>query len=272
MAALGHIALIVLKNFIYHLVCFGSERRYFSFKARAMLAAARHGLYESAYLDLLPLFIRPGSTVVDVGANFGAYTLAMARLVGSNGKVFSFEPLPATADLLARRFATSENVVVIREALSDGRYESIDLRVPFLIGNVPEPALAAVDPAPWNDEGLKTWRVFRVPVRRLDDHLALFHEVSFIKVDVEGHEVAFLSGAADTIQRFRPVLQFETSGIRTGARTVDIWMRGAGYVLLILRNRQLEISSAEAATGLNIYLVPEEALDRLPPALLHRLA
>jgi len=237
-----------------------------------MLAAARLGIYEAAYLDLLPLFIRPGSTVIDVGANFGAYTVAMARLVGSSGKVVAFEPLPETADILARQVATSENVVVIREALSDGQRESIDLRAPFLMGGVPEPALAAVDPVPWKDEGLQTWRVFRVSVRRLDDHLPLLHDVSFIKVDVEGHEVAFLSGAADTIQRFRPVLQLETSGIRVGARAVDSWMRGARYVLLILRNRKLEISSAESASGLNVYVVPEETIDRLPPALLHRPA
>jgi FkbM family methyltransferase len=270
MTALGHIPLIVLKNFFFHLVCRGSDQRYFALKARAMMAAARFGMYESAYFDLLPLFIRPGSTVIDVGANYGAYTLAMARLVGPSGRVFAFEPLPTTADLLERQSAASSNIVVIREALSDGGRDSIELRAPFLHGGVPEPALAAVDPAPWHADGLQTWRVFRVPVRKLDDHLALFHDVSFIKVDVEGHEAAFLSGAAGTMQRFRPVVQFETAGIRAGAERVNRWLRGARYALLILRNRQLEIASVEAAVGLNAYVVPEEMLDALPAAVLHR--
>ena len=36
--------------------------------------------------------VRPGSVVLDIGANIGALTLELARQVGSGGKVFAFEP------------------------------------------------------------------------------------------------------------------------------------------------------------------------------------
>jgi FkbM family methyltransferase len=266
------IPLIALKNVLYHGVCRGDAQRYFSLKATIMLAAARLGAYEAAYLKLLPHFIRPGSDVVDVGANFGAYTVVMARLVGSTGRVFAFEPLPPAADILTKSCAPFENVVVVREALSAGDTDAFDLRVPFLAGSVPEPALAAVDPAPWACTDLKTWRVFRVSVRRLDDHLAMLRDVSFIKVDVEGHEAAFLSGATETIRRFRPVVQLETSGIRVHAAAVADWTRDTDYVLLTVRERRLEVSSPAASRGLNSYAVPQETLGRLPAELLQKPA
>lgn len=265
----GHVPLIVLKNFLYHCVCLGSEPRYFALKAGAVRAAARLGVYERAYIKRLRLFVRPGSDVVDVGANFGAYTVVMARLVGPTGRVFAFEPLPTAADSLTRTCETLTNVVVLREALSgaDDRQDAVDLRVPFLAGGVPEPALAAIDPTPWVGTGMRTWRVFHVPVQALDDHLARFRDISFIKVDVEGHEATFLTGATETIRRFRPVLQLESSGLRAHAATVERWTRDARYMLLTVRDSRLELAAPEALRDLNVYAVPEESVDRVRAAL-----
>lgn len=261
--------LIVLKNVIFHVGCLGSESRYFRCKSRLMLAAARLGRYEAAYLKLLPVFVRPGSEVVDVGANVGAYTLVMARLVGSAGRVVAFEPLPTAADILAHTCRRMDNVAIIREALADGAHAALELRVPRLPGGVPEPSLAAVDPAPWAASGLDTWKVFRVPVRRLDDHLDGFRDISFIKVDVEGQEAAFLAGAAETIRRFRPVVQLESSGLRAHPAAIERWRQVARYVLLNLRHGRLEVASSEAWLGLNVYGLPEEMLARLPDDLLY---
>jgi FkbM family methyltransferase len=268
-AHVGGIPLIFLKNLLFHGVCLRNAPRYFALKARAMQAAARLGVYESADVRRLPFFIRPGSEVVDAGANFGAYTVVMARLAGPAGKVFAFEPLPPAADTLARTCATLSNVVIVREALSDGEnsQQTVELQVPFLAGAVPEPALAAVGPAPWADSGLKTWRVFRVPVRRLDDHLASFRDISFIKVDVEGGEAAFLTGATETIRRFRPVLQLESSGLRAHAATVEAWLRDAHYILMTPVGGRLERGTPKSLTGLNAYGVPEEMVNRLPVTL-----
>jgi FkbM family methyltransferase len=270
--AVGGVPLIVLKNFFYHCICLGSEPRYFALKARAMRAAARLGAYEAADIKRLPVLIRPGSDVVDVGANFGAYTLIMARLVGPTGKVFAFEPIPALADALTRTCEAFPNVKVLGEALSGGHGERevMDLRVPLLAGGVPEPALAAVDPAPWAGTGLRTWKVFRVPARRLDDHLASFRDVSFIKVDVEGHEPAFLEGAIETIRRFRPVLQLEWSGLRAHAAAVEGWTRDARYVLLTVTAGRVDLAAPDRSSALNVYGVPEEMVARLGGALLQK--
>src|SRR6202166_717331 len=46
-------------------------------------------------------WLRPGMTVIDIGANLGAYSLPMARLVGPEGQVFAYEPASETRRLLA---------------------------------------------------------------------------------------------------------------------------------------------------------------------------
>lgn len=80
-------------------------------------------------LSLLPYVIRPGSDVIDVGANFGAYTRVMAGHAGSRGRVFAFEPVPPVAEILERSCAALENVVVMREALSEDAEETLELRM-----------------------------------------------------------------------------------------------------------------------------------------------
>src|SRR6185312_12382199 len=57
--------------------------------------------------DLLPQLVRPGSVVIDVGANIGHYTLRLAQLVGPEGRVYAFEPMPKTFDLLCRNVVTA---------------------------------------------------------------------------------------------------------------------------------------------------------------------
>ena len=46
-------------------------------------------------------WLRPGMTVIDIGANLGVYSLPMARLVGPEGQVFAYEPATETRRLLA---------------------------------------------------------------------------------------------------------------------------------------------------------------------------
>ncbi len=69
---------------------------------------------------LLGQFVRPGDSVIDVGANVGHYTVRLSRLVGPQGRVFAFEPVPATFEVLASnlRSAGCENVTLFNTAAS----------------------------------------------------------------------------------------------------------------------------------------------------------
>jgi FkbM family methyltransferase len=153
------------------------------------------GVYDLVVTEAIWRLVRPGDTVLDVGANVGYMTLAMtARLAGS-GRVFSFEPHPSLFGELAlnataarERFAGVE-VSARREALSDTA-GAVGLRIPE--GFDANRGLASVGPA---GEGIP------VTARRLDD-LAdeIGAEVALMKIDVEGHEHATFRGAASMLK------------------------------------------------------------------------
>src|SRR5439155_13217911 len=90
------------------------------------------GKVDEPELALLGLFVKPGACVVDVGANFGLYTKALAELVGPSGRVYSIEPVPETFDILTANVARLglSNVVPMRYAVSDSDGERVRLVVP----------------------------------------------------------------------------------------------------------------------------------------------
>lgn len=265
---MGGLPLVLAKNVLFHAGCFGRIDPYFAVKGRVMLAAARLGAYERPSMRLLPWFVRTGAVTVDVGANVGAYTHAMARLVGPSGRVVAFEPVPPVAAVLERSCAGMPAVTVVREALSGGRETFVDLHVPYLPGRVPEPSLAYVDGTASPGAGLAIWQTFHVPARRLDDHLDALRGVSFIKADVEGHEMAFLEGASRTVRTFRPCVQLESGGLGRHRATVTAWAERHDYALFSLAGGRLAPVGATGTLSLNVYLLPNEAQATLPPAAL----
>ena len=144
-------------------------------------------------------------TAVDVGANRGLYARRLAKLCP---RVIACEPQPGLASRLVA--ATPANVIVLPVALSHTAGET-SFRIP-LVGSVPAHTRGTLDAGDGRaGEEVSTITVLRL---RLDD-LEL-ERVGFMKIDVEGHELDVLHGAADTIERWRPRLLVECE-VDTGA-------------------------------------------------------
>lgn len=149
--------------------------------------------------------LEPGQTVLDIGAHKAAFTYWMSQRVGPRGKVYAFEPQPQLAAYL-QSFADTcrhQNVQVCPVALSD-RTRQGELLVPHahLGWATLEFTAAAADQT-----------VLKVPVERLDDYLARLaarRPISFIKCDVELHELAVLRGGTQLLQQDRPILLVES--------------------------------------------------------------
>ena len=155
-------------------------------------------------LRVIRALVRKGDTVVDIGANWGFFTANLARLVGRAGHVHAIEPDPRQRESLEAISARHGNVTLHATGLSDREGEAI-LHVPVMDGR-PIGALASLT--------VPTGRAEidheRVPVRltRLDA-LPIGGRVTFVKCDVEGHELAVLRGAGALLRRDRPAVLVE---------------------------------------------------------------
>lgn len=140
---------------------------------------------------------------MDAGAYKGGYTYWMRDAVGDSGRVLAFEPQPELHHRLGRTVAAFgwTNVDVRGVALSDGGGQT-EIHVP---GRGPS-RRASID---WERPGART---VLVPRSTLDEVLSRSvggSPPSFIKCDVEGHELAALRGAAGTLASARPTLLVE---------------------------------------------------------------
>lgn len=207
-------------------------------------AAALRGLSPYAFfieneIAGLAEVVRPGDVCLDIGAEYGLYTLALAGLAGPGGRVCAVEPLPGPARFLrsATRTLGARNVRVLRRAVGAEKGTgtlSLPLRRGLPVHGRAFLTTGARSAGP-NAE-FRGERTVAAPVTTLDalvDEQGLEH-VDFIKADVEGAELAVLDGAATTLRTHRPALLLEIEDrhlAKYGARAADLVERLAqtGY-------------------------------------------
>jgi FkbM family methyltransferase len=182
------------------------------------------GRYEGAELACAFEFLRKTGLIrgdaVDVGANIGNHALYFA---GYFANVVALEPNPRLFELLAINARLSKNIHPLNIGASD----------------VSKEMSLSYDSANWGGGKLSkdrpdASRAFNVPVKvqRLDDLVELAeHPVGLLKIDVEGHELRVLQGAATLIARSRPVVLFEQHPheAANGSSRVADWLRANGY-------------------------------------------
>lgn len=169
---------------------------------------AKVGPRLEAELRLIPQFARPGSVVVDVGANRGVYTYLMSKAVGRSGRVMAYEPQPDLAAYVEAGMARAGNVTVRQVALGD-HLGTAQLTIPSREGR-PEPGWATLR------EDVGPGRTTSVDLTTLDRELAGL-DVSFVKIDVEGFELPVVEGARELLTKTRPVCQVEIEHRWSGA-------------------------------------------------------
>jgi FkbM family methyltransferase len=144
--------------------------------------------------------LRPGMRAADVGASFGMYTLAMARAVGAEGRVWSFEPTPLASEHLKRSIALNGlgNVTLRRDAVTETDGDVV-LSV-YAHTEITEVAVAGAAGETMRVRGVTLDRLAREEIRG---------DLDFLKVDVEGHELAVLRGAGALLEEASPLVMLE---------------------------------------------------------------
>ncbi len=147
---------------------------------------------------LLKQIIKPGMTVIEVGANIGSHSVDMAKACAP-GPFYAFEPQPRVFQILCANLALNDvgNALAYPEGCGEADGEAVVPRVDYAnIGNFGGVSLRDADAA-------------GIPVRiRTLDSLNL-SACGLIKIDVEGFEPQVLRGARDLITRCRPVIYIE---------------------------------------------------------------
>ncbi|MGB3494893.1 MAG: FkbM family methyltransferase [Elainellaceae cyanobacterium] len=158
------------------------------------------GKLEDELLQLETL-ISSKKRAIDIGANRGLYTYALAQVCEV---VEAFEPQPScTKAIAAYSKAFRKQINIHNCALSSSRDE-LTLNIPVIRGRLRTTLSTGL--ASFQQPKCE-YQSIQVPVHRLDDYD--FQNVSFIKIDVEGHEREVIAGAKETITREKPVLQVE---------------------------------------------------------------
>lgn len=177
-----------------------------------------YGEWAEAELELLNALLQPGDVAIDVGANLGTHTVALAQRVGPRGAVLAFEPQRLIHQLLATN-ATLNGLMNVR---------AIHGAVGAQAGALVVPDIDYATPGNFGGLSLGAWKDGEtVPVFALDA-LGLTR-CRLIKIDVEGMEGAVLDGARQLVATARPFIYFEHNA-PTGAPAVLERLLRAEYV------------------------------------------
>lgn len=166
------------------------------------------GAFERDTLRSLESLVRPGATVLDVGANVGAHTLHLARLVGEGGRVLAFEPTDFAVDKLRTNLRANP-------ALE----KRVTVHHVFLVAEPGAPVRATVSSS-WPVDGTRpddaqmgsrAMGVGGAIATTLDDVLEAAGRptIQLIKMDVDGHELEVLKGARRLLSASAPPIVME---------------------------------------------------------------
>jgi FkbM family methyltransferase len=191
------------------------------------------GYWEIGLTMHMARHVRAGMAAIDVGANFGYYTILLGALVGEHGHVYAIEPAPPTAAMLRRSLLLNgffQNARVIEAAAGAAGGETALLHVP---DGEPKNAqlIASRDAAEARGGDL-----YEVPVVQIDALAEHWPRIDFVKIDAEGAEEAIIAGMAARLRRDKPhlVLEFNARRARDPAGLLailgDIYGRGPRYL------------------------------------------
>ena len=166
--------------------------------------------------------------VMDVGGNIGAVAIYLAAKVGSAGRVIAYEPDERNLTVFRRNLEANGSpaqVQLVPKGISD--HEGV---LEFYSGGNYTSSFQKTD---YVQREVEKYNVVRIPVTTLDAEAARLNltRLDFVKMDIEGSEVAALQGAQATLRRFHPPILVETHIVngQSTAAEVEKLLTQCGY-------------------------------------------
>ncbi len=163
---------------------------------------ARNKVYEPHVTQAIKDLLKPGAIFIDIGANIGYFTMLAASLVGSQGRVFAFEPNPANCELI--RLSCDQNGFEHVQLFENALAESAQL---FDFCGDGGSNGRIIHETEANEEAAE----YQVQAVTLDETLPDLPRVDLIKMDIEGAEPRAWQGMMNIVHEHRPTIIFEFS-------------------------------------------------------------
>jgi FkbM family methyltransferase len=184
------------------------------------------GDWEMPMQEIFLQYIKPGNTIYDLGAHQGFLALLASRLVGTEGKVYSFEPLPSNYALLKKNMQINQ---IKNCATFYGAVTATPGFINFTISQA-DVSNTYVQSSPAFNANAQH---IEVPAFSLDNLVAtrLINAPDFLKIDVEGAELDVLKGATNLLKELAPIIYLETHNIHNpGVDTACLdYLNSIGY-------------------------------------------
>jgi FkbM family methyltransferase len=210
-------------------------------EARTLLIieeARGHSWQEEFFRSIL----RPGDTYLDIGANGGGLTALACQIVHTHGAVFAVEPQPHLAALVRQTLELNDVEGRVFEVAAGDRDGVATLVVPMRRSGNATLSMSG--------QG----RRVSVAVNRIDDLVREMggRDVTLLKLDVEGHELAALKGADALLRTSRPTIVFELNleaqaAARQSAHELLSWLEERGYTFAEVNDPGVQLKAAGVA-------------------------
>jgi FkbM family methyltransferase len=211
-------------------------KAYYIIISRIYTSLTANGFLKKKYPELFFLhkIIKPGFVCIDIGANMGYYSTFLSRLAGSEGKVYSVEPVPMFVDLLRLNLKSTgiKNVEVLPNALGE-KDTVVKMGTPVVDGLIHH---GMTKVASLSNE--KYAQEYSVEMKVPDELFANLSRLDFIKCDIEGYEYYVFSNMMKTINKFKPLIQTELNDSEGRKKVTDL-LALSGYKVFSLVNNKL---------------------------------
>ena len=193
-------------------------------------------------IELLKKFIKPGSDSIDVGVYRGVYSYEMSKY---SNKVHAFEPNPIIFNYINKNLKKIiKNISLYNYALSN-KNGILDLKVPIRNSN-----FSKINFEEYYQMGKATihsknnfdkFDRFQINTRKIDE-FNFDNNISFIKIDVEGHELEVIEGAKLTIKKNKPILLVEIEEKYSKKKVIESinYINSLGYEAFYYDSKALE--------------------------------
>lgn len=207
---------------------------------------------EYAYHYFVKSLIKPGDTILDIGANLGYYSMLFAKWTGPSGKVYGVEPIPVYNKIYREAARKFNNITLYPYALGTEE-KTIDMVSSPGKGYLSTGLLhvhdAAKDKKRVEEEEFSFKATMKIPSKLFSD----IKKIDYIKCDIEGFEYIVLSNMRDLIDQHKPKLQVEVNSDNEDG--INRLFKELNYIKYTLVDQKLvALKNFEIAGGDYIFL------------------